>query len=154
MPRKTRSTPRRRTSRTDDRIDPTLLGELNATEISARELIAYSEECNRLVPKTADWRDSFVGTTAIAARLSNRNPAKAMALYARLTALASVTRDGARGWVREDRAPDGMAIVDETTFAAAAVEPLVRDSEGEFTFDRDSFLNRVLRLAKPECPIQ
>jgi hypothetical protein len=117
------------------------------TEISAHELIEYSEECIRIIPANADWRDSFVGTTSIATRIAHGNPTKAMALYARLTALVRVTNEGAPGWVREDRAADGMAIINETLFAAAAVEPLVRDAEGEFIFDRESFLRRTLELA-------
>lgn len=77
-----------------------------------------------------------------------------MTLYARMHALARITREGARGWVLDQPAPDGMRLVEESMFAAAAVEPLVRDGEGEFTFDRESFLNRVLELAKRESTIQ
>jgi hypothetical protein len=140
--------------RSDDGIDQSLLGELNATKISARELIEYSEECIRLIPADADWRDSFVGSASIAVRLSNKDATKARALCARLTALANITKEGAPGWIREDRAPDGMAIINETLFAAAAVEPLVRDTEGEFRFDRESFLRRALELAERESAIQ
>lgn len=127
---------------------------VNEAEISRQELVDYSEECIVRVPQNADWRDSFVGTTMIAARLSGNAPAKAMALYARMNALARVTREGAKGWVLDERAPDGMALVNDTMFAAAAVEPLTLDSDGEYVFDRDSFLRRVLELAASASSVQ
>jgi hypothetical protein len=66
-----------------------------------------------------------------------------------LNALAKLVKAGdASGWTLPSLSV-GSIPTQEAVFTAAAVHPLV-EQDGEFVFDRASFLDRVLEVAEPE----
>jgi hypothetical protein len=124
-----------------------MLRDINALAISALTLMEY-------VARSQEGRDDadsdpFMRQVATAADLSGKDHWKAGALYFRARALAKlVTQDkGAPGWTI--RGENGCVFANECVFAVAAMEPLVV-ADGEFAFDRQRFLDRVLELSTPE----
>jgi hypothetical protein len=132
--------------------DAVLLAAINRIEIGDDELLKLagaSETYHRDHPGAGS---SEVGFALIAAHVDGDEPRKAFALWSRMNALAKLLRDGgdgAPGWTLAAKGPDGAVFAQEAVFRAAAVHPLIQQGN-EWVFDRASFLDRVLRVAKSE----
>jgi hypothetical protein len=124
-----------------------LLKELNAVTITKRELLRYLQECNKQRDRVRDERDAFVLQSFAAVRVAKNDADRAMALMSRTALAALVTHErGAPGWTMPIEG--GGLLAQDTLFAAAASEPLVRTPAGEFGFNRQRFLDRALALAE------
>lgn len=135
----------KRTRKSSASSGEAFLDRINGVKLSKRELLKFNEAFNEL---PTDQRD-FFGQSFLAVRLTRRRPDKAAALIFRMQALARlVCDDGARGWTLPKQ-PDGAIFTKEEMFQAAALEPLI-ERKGEFAFEHDSFLQRVLALAEVE----
>jgi len=118
---------------------------INAVHITLDDLLLASEEVHKLPPGDRDWE----GRTHLMARLFSGEPDKALAIDARLTAMARLIRAGALpGWALPT-APDGSTQISEPVLLATATEPLIL-GEHDASFDRQSFVRRVLELATPD----
>jgi hypothetical protein len=118
---------------------------INAVHITLDDLLFASEEVHKLPPDDRDWE----GRAHLMARLFSGEPDKAFAVDARLTAMARLIRAGALpGWTLPT-APDGSVQISEPVFLATATEPLIL-REHDASFERQSFVTRVLELAKPD----
>jgi hypothetical protein len=135
----------------DERYAMRVIDEVNSTPVLEEdmwELMKLSNDYHRdRKPELDD--DNFVVAVSLIAEISKGNQKKSQALFYRMQALARLISDeGAPGWTMP-KAPDGSMLTKAAVFSAAARHPLVfRD--GDFAFDRTSFLDRVLELADPE----
>lgn len=111
---------------------------------------AYHQQCEGGGAPTDDEDHSTVGIF-LAGQQAKGDYRKAVALWARMSALASIIKDeGAHGWTFPNGKGDGGVFLREPVFAAAAVHPVIWEKGSEARFDRASFLDRVLALAEPE----
>jgi hypothetical protein len=83
-------------------------------------------------------------------RLHQEAPEKAEAILARLKALSAMIKNGElNDWLLADRAAVPPAIAHKAIVSAAADHPLSIIG-GDITFEKESFLRRVLELAETE----
>ena len=128
-----------------------LLAEVNALEIAKEELWEIASDLSASDRESPDAEPCFeAGFTTIARRTKKRRRRRAFAIWSRMEALARLVEDeGAPGWTLPQM-PDGSILTHRAVFNAAAVHPLV-ERDGEWVFDRTSFLDRVLELAEPKA---
>jgi hypothetical protein len=86
----------------------------------------------------------------VVAQLYSGKPDKAVAISFRMYALADLIKDEVvPGWTI--RHPDDDSyFAEESDIAAAAVHLLIRKNK-QLRFDRQTFLDRVFRMAKPQA---
>jgi hypothetical protein len=131
--------------------DEELLGRINAVQVSTDDLLDLAAACDEYRQQHPDREDEGMAGMYIAAQQASRNPAKAFALWSRMSALAKLlTEQGAHGWTFPNGKGDGGIFAQEAVFAAAAVHPLVQEGN-EWVFDRATFLDRVLELAEADA---
>jgi hypothetical protein len=124
--------------------DQRILEEVNKTPVSNDEMVEVVQEIAAMEPEER----GFEGNMVTIARLHHHNPDKGQAIFFRLQALARfLMEEGATGWTVQ--LTNGTTLTSEPMFTAAGVHPLtVRD--GEFTFERESFLQKILEVADLE----
>jgi hypothetical protein len=128
--------------------DVALLAQINAVPVTKADLLALVEDAANHRREDPDADPFWSGMARIVAR-ADGNSERAFALWQRMSALARfVEVGGARGWTLP-KSPDGGIWTKEEVFGAAAVHPMIQRGN-EWIFDRDSFLERVLALAKSE----
>jgi hypothetical protein len=131
----------------DKSSDPSalkILDEINNTPISKKDIIKVVQGISELEPEERD----FTGHTLVGIRLFAGEPEKVKSIMFRLEALARLMEQAeATGW--SVSLPNGAELTQEPMFAAAAVHPLIL-VDGQFSFDCDSFLEKVLELADLE----
>ncbi len=94
-------------------------------------------------------RDDLEALMFMIARLFKGEPQKAGAVLLRMQALARLLEEeGAPGWTLPKQ-PDGAIPTQEWVFAAAAVQPLI-EINNDAQFEREPFLDKVLKLAESE----
>lgn len=128
--------------------DWTMLSKLNNTKVTQEELFDIFTEHAELHCKedSIDTEDLMI---LIVSRHS-RSTEKAKAIYFRLSALAQLikTEGVLPGWTFLPKA-NGAVTVQSAVLSATALEPLARVGD-DIGFDKNSFLDRVLILAKTE----
>ena len=128
----------------DDTIDQ-VLRQANGPTVTKEDLLKVAAEVDLLDPDSRDYE----GHLFTVGRLFRGDFRKATAVMFRFGALVSIVIDkAAHGWALLEL-PDGSIPTDEAVFAAAAVEPLIVGGNG-LTFEKDSFLQRVLEFADLE----
>jgi hypothetical protein len=118
-----------------------IINEVNNTPVSLEDIIAVIQGAGELEPGDRD----FTSHTLVAIRLFPGKPEKVKSIMFRLEALARFIEDeGTSGWALA--LPSGAVLTQKPVFAAAAIHPLI-DKDNQLSFDRDSFLQKVLELA-------
>ena len=131
--------------------DAELLGRINGVEVSTNDLLGLAAACDEYRRHNPERDDEGMAGMFIAAQRASHNPAKAFALWSRMSALAKLlTEQGAHGWTFPTGKNDGGLFAQEAVFAAAAVHPMMQFGN-EWVFDRATFLDRVLELADAEA---
>jgi hypothetical protein len=93
--------------------------------------------------------DMEMGRMFLAARQAE-SPQHALALFYRMIALARFVREETgTNWIMAQRDEDGARFINDALFAAAAEEPLI-GADGEWRFERQTFLDLVLHLAETD----
>lgn len=119
--------------------------ELNAVTITVEDLLLASDEVHKLPPEERNWK----GRLHVMARLFHDTPSKGLSIEYRLVAMTKMIEAGALpGWA-VPQVSDGSVQIAEPVWKATALEPLIFE-ENDAYFDQNSFLNRVLSMAKPE----
>ena len=127
--------------------DLDLIKSLNSIELKEEELL-------RVIDEYTTARDIGVCPAAIGRiaekRLYEASPDKAKAILVRLQALAALIRhDELKNWLLDDAICVMPAIANRALVSAAAEHPLAI-VDGDITFERESFLRRILELAELE----
>ena len=126
--------------------DLKLLERLNSVKVTKRDIIRVVETANRA---HAEGHPSDMLGLFATAKLFNKDIAKVQAIQFRMEALAVMMENNEiPGWTL-GKSEDGGILTDDAVFDAVAKHPL-SIVDGEITFERKSFLNKVLELAKPE----
>lgn len=121
------------------------LEQINEVEITIDDLLDVAEEVHKLAPEDRNWE----GRAFTMARMFKGQPHKAMAIDSRLTAMSEIIESGSLpGWALP-KTKDGSVGVAEPVWRATAKEPLILEGN-QTTFNKESFLNRVLSYAEPE----
>ena len=121
------------------------IARINRVDVSSDDLLLLSKEVHHMPPEDRDWE----GRAICAIRLFSDEEDKAIAVTARLEALARLIKSGnLPHWTRPVQ-EDGARLVAEPVFVAAANEPIMRSDEGHY-FNTDSFTNRVLEESDVE----
>jgi hypothetical protein len=127
--------------------DQNFLNDLNAVRLREEELsrvLAAARQAQE-EGKTDNW--TGIMTTV---RLFNDSPDKAKAIIFRLQALAvMIERDELGEWVLGYGTSLMPTIAHKALVSAAADHPLAIIN-GDVSFERESFLHRVLELAEPQ----
>jgi len=126
--------------------DLDLVKSLNSIELKEEELL-------RVIDEYTTARDIGVCPAAMGRiaekRLFEECPDKANAILIRLQALAALIRDDElKHWLLEDGVCVMPAIANRALVSAAAEHPLAIVN-GDITFEKESFLRRILELAEP-----
>ena len=123
------------------------IDDLNAIELKEEELFK--------VINNARWAHE-VGMCSLmtgwlaAKKLYDEIPGKAKAILARLEALSiMMEKDELRSWLLSDEIKVMPAIAHKALVSAAAVHPL-SIINGDITFEKESFLQKILELAESE----
>jgi hypothetical protein len=128
--------------------DLNLLNNLNAVRLKEEELSRVLTATKKSLEEGKGNEMTGVMTTI---RLFDKSPDKAKAIIFRLQALASmIEKDELQDWV--------MGIGSDVTVPALAQKALIRAAtdhplsmiDGDISFEKDSFLRRVLELAEPQ----
>jgi len=121
------------------------LEKINEVEITIDDLLNATEEVHKLPPEDRNWE----GRAFTMAKMFKGQPHKAMAIDSRLTAMSEMIENGnLPGWALP-KDEEGSVGVSEPVWEATAKEPLILNGNST-TFNKESFLNRVLSYAEPE----
>src|SRR5262245_56747703 len=123
----------------------TMLNRINKVRVSKDELLQLTEAYNASRREHPD-RDTEMAGMYLAVAHAGNDSDRALALWARLSALALALRDGgaAPGWTL-DKAEDGSYLVNHALLEAAASEPLTEGAV-EWVFDVARLRERALRV--------
>lgn len=117
-----------------------LLNYLNSVHVTKEDIVRVIESANK---EHVKGQDSEMLGLFVTARLFKKQTAKVQAIYFRMEALAEmVVNEELRGWTLA-KLDDGSTPADDAVLAAVAQHPL-SIVDGEITFERKSFLNRIL----------
>ena len=130
----------------------TRLAAINAITITKDELWQLArdaEEYQRDHPSGKGVLIVRVGWIAARMKKKKGERHRGFAIWCRMHALMLLLQeDDVSGWARPIM-PDGSRLVNDALFNAAAVQPLI-DRDGQWAFERQSFLDKVLELADSE----
>ena len=134
-------------------FDRDMMRQINAAAVSGEDLRGYIEAC-QAKRRTGAYDYNGLMQITTAADRANNDPMRTLALYyrARAVALMMTANQGLPGWWFSGSDPIGFA--GDALFAAAAVEEMSRDAEGEFVFDRTKFLSRLFEFSDPALRAQ
>lgn len=120
---------------------------VNENPPTREQMWAWLAACGKLLKK-----DRVFEVHAITwAKLFPGHARQGTSAMFRIQALADmVERTPFPGWSDPERKGkrNGANLTREVFFAAAAIEPMVFNRDGEMTFDRESLLKRAFQLAK------
>jgi hypothetical protein len=122
------------------------LDNLNSAQVTKKDIIRVLDAANKAHTEghEADMLGPYTTT-----KLFRKNPQKAQSIYFRMQALAEMLENNELpGWTLE-KLKDGSIPAEDAVFAAVAEHHLTI-IEDQFTFERKSFLERILVLAEPE----
>jgi hypothetical protein len=126
------------------------LSDLNSVNLKTSELLRVIEVTVK--SRKGGRRGHIMGTIATIRNLSYSS--KATAIIARLQALARMAEKGElKYWILAEETDFSPTIAHRALISAAARHPLSLRN-GEFVFERESFLSKVLELAEPEGNLQ
>jgi hypothetical protein len=130
--------------------DLNLLSDLNSVSLRSSELLRVIEATAKI--RKGSRRGHIMGTIATIKNRSYSN--KATAIILRLQALAKLAeKNELRHWILAEETDFSPTMAHRALISAAAKHPLSLIN-GDFVFERDSFLRRVLELAQPEGSLQ
>lgn len=126
--------------------DMKMLDELNAIRLTQKDVLRVVKRAAKEHVKGGDNTDLAICTSVI---VFEKHPEKGKAVYFRLQALARLMKqDSLKGWTITGAEEDGT-FANGAVFAAAAEQPLML-VDGDVSFERESFLKRVLELAESQ----
>ena len=122
-----------------------MTAELNSVQVTLDDLLYVTREVHSLPESDRDWE----GRTHLMVRLFKGEPNKALAIEYRLSAMHKLITTGVLpNWAMPE-APVGSIQIAEPVWLATASQPLLL-KEREAYFETNSYLESVLRLAKPD----
>ena len=127
-------------------FDPDRLQRLNNAPVSPADIRRYIKTCG--AKRRSDDPDYNLAMQLMtAAERVNQDRLRTLALFYRARALSLIATadEGLPRWAFEGA---------DALFAAAAVEHLSSNAEGDLVFDRGTFLNRVFQFVEPEVWLQ
>ncbi|MEQ1597613.1 MAG: hypothetical protein ABL985_21235 [Casimicrobium sp.] len=122
-----------------------LQNELNSVEITLDDLLQASKAVHDLPQEDRDWQ----GRKIALVKLFLGQPEKAHAVETRLGAMAQLIQSGVLPMWATPVDSEGATQIAEPVWLATASEPLILKKYDAY-FDKQSFLDRVLKLAEPE----
>ena len=131
--------------------DVVLLSSLNSFRLETSELLRV---INATIESHKNRRRSDIMLAIATITDFNWSSNKATAILVRLRALAKMAeKNELRHWILADETDFAPTIAHRVLISAAAEHPLsLRD--GNFVFEKESFLRKVLQLAEPEGRLQ
>jgi hypothetical protein len=132
--------------KTDER-DRNLIDDLNAVAVTEEELIKVINEVT--LAQEVGICSMMTGWIA-QKKLREKTPDKAEAILTRLQALTvMMENDDLNSWLLYEEARSMPAVAHRALVSAAADHPL-SIINGDISFEKESFLRRILELAEPE----
>jgi hypothetical protein len=128
-------------------LDQSLVNELNAVALQKEELFKFIDDYDRI-------REigicSKISGMMVEKKLYKEIPDKAKAILIRLQSLsAMIENDDLKNWLLANETKVKPTIANIALIAAAADHPL-SIINGNITFEKESFLRKILELAEPE----
>jgi hypothetical protein len=128
-------------------LDQSLVNELNAVALDKEELFNFINDYERI-------REigicSKISGKMVEKKLYKETPDKAKAILIRLQSLsAMIEKNDLENWLPANEKRVKPAIANMALLSAAANHPLCIIN-GHITFEKESFLRRILELAEPE----
>jgi hypothetical protein len=138
----------------NDDNDPKLLAEINAIKVRSKELLQLqrdAEELDRADPGDEHFLANTVAlTTGGMKKKRTQQDLRRFAIWCRMHAVTLLLREeGVPGWAgHECRMEAALSMMQFSM--RLAVQPLI-ERDGEWVFERQSFLDKVLELANSEA---
>jgi len=121
--------------------------DLNAVALKEEELFKVIDDYNRF--RDLGICPQMTGVIA-ETKVCEETPEKAKAILLRLQALSEIIEDDAlKDWILADGIGVMPIIAHKAVVSAAADHPL-SIINGDITFEKESFLRKILELAEPE----
>ena len=129
------------------------LANINAIAITKEELWQLARDAEAFQRDHPNNKGVLIVRVGwIAARMKKKKGERhrGFAIWCRMHALMLLLQeDDVSGWALPIM-PDGSRLVNDALFSAAAVQPLI-ERDGQWAFERQSFLDKVLELAESEA---